>query len=78
MLWSQHKCANANHCFCDLTSLSPIFIKLYHNPYLKKLLVKPVLIYGQTKKHLLAFTVFNKTVQKLKYWTKLQNIIVLP
>ena len=36
MLWSQHKCANANHCFCDLTSLSPIFIKLYHNPYFKK------------------------------------------
>ena len=78
MLCSHHKCATAIHFFCDPTFLSPIFRKLYHNPYLKKLLVKPVLIYGQTKKHLLAFTVFNKTVQKLKYWTKLQNIIVLP
>ena len=50
MLRSHHKCAAAIIRFCEFSSLSPIFKKLFHNPYSKKLLVKPLLFYGQTKK----------------------------
>ena len=63
MLWSQHKCANANHCFCDLTSLSAIFIKLYQNPYVDKAA-------GET--------CANLWLNQETFVTKLQNIIVLP
>ena len=29
MLWSHHKCASAINCFCDQSSLSHIFKKMY-------------------------------------------------
>ena len=65
MLWSYHKCAAAINCFCDLSSLFTLQEIVPQSVSLKKLLVKPVLFYGQTKKHLFTFIFSTKLFKNM-------------
>ena len=64
MLRSHQKCATAIYCFCDLTSISPVFI-VPKSAFKKKLLVKSLLFYGLTKKHFPLSLFSTKLFQKI-------------